>query len=111
MAKKIVFYTKEELKVLNGLAKSKKPVNKALLEDFCKKYNRTYGSVALKVYSLRPKYAGKTTKRKNNKLFTRDTTLVPKNNTINKRSGEFKVPINSWSISQNDNKLYFVVKF
>lgn len=108
MSKSIVFYTKNELRELKPFIRGNQPVNEKSLKSFCKKYNRTYGAVQVKVYSLRNqlkyKKAGLTTDK--------SATLVPrKNNAISLNKSEFRVPINSWNITQDNGQFYFTVKF
>ena len=110
MAKKVNFYTEQEMNVLQQLADSNKPVNAELLNDFCKKYKRTLGSAQLKVYGLRknkPGYVNRFAKKE----MRKDVSLVKPKDTFTVSKGEVKIPINKFNIEQQKDGFYFVIKF
>jgi len=113
MKKKLKFYTQEEMSILNEFAKSRVPVNKKLLGEYCKKYDRSLHSVSFKVYDLRKKLGIESSKPARNKTNFPKTELTPTKDqsVVNMGKGEFNIPIKSWSITQHTDGFYFNVKF
>jgi hypothetical protein len=111
MKKKLKFYTEEEMSILNEFAKSRVPVNKKLLGEYCKKYDRSLHSVSFKVYDLRKKLGIESTRPLKNK------TVIPKANVVKDSSiakiskGEFKIPVNNWNITNEDGQMFLNIKF
>jgi len=110
MAKKLKFYSKEEMNELTKIALSNKPVNKALLGEFCKKYGRTIGSVSLKTYEIRKKQPGYVNRFAKQRVKT-DVSLVKDKNAVGFSKGEVKIPINNFNIKQEKDGFYFIIKF
>jgi len=106
----IRFYSKEEAKVLAPFIKKNVAIDKQAITDFCKKYNRSMGSVLVYIYQNRKKLAKR---RKMVKSIAPVGKLMNKkdNSIINLNKGEFNIPIKSWNISQNNGEFYFTVKF
>ena len=102
MKKTVRFYTAEELAQVKQFAITGKPV-KGLIEDFCKNNNRSFHSVALKIYEMRknlnipsnlkgrPRINKATTSPKNSKKEL--TPKVKDNTPVNISKGEFNIPI------------------
>lgn len=99
------FYSKEEITALKPFIKGDIRVSQQNLAEFCKKYNRTFLSVQMFVYN---------TRRKNQatKVLTNPNVSLKKDDSPAKLSkGEFKIPVNNWTMTNEDGKLYLVVKF
>jgi len=110
MTKKIKFYTKEENDQVISFANSNKPLNKKLLDSFCKKYNRSYHSVCMKIYDVRktkPGYVNRFVK----KNVKTDVSLVKDNSHVGFSKGEVKIPITNFNIKQEKDGFYFIIKF
>ena len=106
------FYSKEEIKKLKEIAKGKQPINRDLLKEFCKKYDRSFASATIKVYDLRKKSSFSISTKKYVKKSTPKVNLVKQDKTImNLSKGQFRIPINTWNISNENGKFYFVAKF
>ncbi len=105
------FYSKEEMKDLAPFIKGGETPTKESLKDFCKKYNRSYGSVQVRVYTLRKKKnsAKKVMVKQSPKVSLKPT--VKDKTTVNLSKGEFKIPISNWNVSNENGQFYFVVKF
>lgn len=107
---KLKFYSSQELKELQPYINGKK-FDKTYIEEFCKRNNRNYNSVIAKIYNSRK--TANTTKTTVEK-FKKEAILKPIKKTksdINMTKGEFKIPITNWSVTQDNNQFYFVVKF
>ena len=111
MSKKLRFYTKEEMQLLEQFAKSGQPVGKKLIGDFCKVNKRSETSVGLKVYELRRKLGIPTTNKKIVKTVNPKANFVKDKTVATMSKGEFKIPINSWNVSNENGQFYFIVKF
>jgi hypothetical protein len=115
--KKLKFYTQEELNILDEFAKSQAPLNKKLLGEYCKQYDRSIHSVTFKVYDLRKKLGvqnsrpGRNNKTESISTKTELTPTVKDQSVVNIGKGEFNIPIKSWSITQHTDGFYFNVKF
>jgi len=100
---KAFFYSAEETQLIESLAKSGKPVNHKLLDDFCKKYKRSYVSASMKVYDVRKKLGITSPK-------SISANLV-KDNSAKMSKGEFKIPVNNWNITNENGQMYLTIKF
>ena len=103
MAKKLKFYTTEELSFIEAYAKSKEPVKEELLQKFCVDNNRPMNSVIFKIYDLRKKM--RQNKATSPKANVKDTSVAK----ISK--GEFKIPVNNWNITNEDGQMFLNIKF
>ena len=111
MAKTLKFYTKEELSLLQSYAASKAPVNRGLLQQFCKDNNRSFHSATLKVYELRKKLGIENSRPPRNKTVFPKATVVKDKSVAKMSKGEFKIPVNNWNISNEDGQMYLNIKF
>lgn len=108
--RKVRFYSKEEVKELASFIKSGETPTEKNLEAFCKKYNRSFGSVQVYIYTKRKA-------KKQRKLMVKQTPKVSlkptikDKTTVNLSKGEFKIPITNWNVSNENGQFYFVVKF
>jgi hypothetical protein len=102
--KTIRFYSKEENAFFRNYAKSKEPVREELLQKFCVDNNRPISSVMFKIYDLRKKM-------KQNKTSSPKANVVKDKSIAKMSKGEFKIPVNNWTMTNEDGKLYLVVKF
>lgn len=101
---KAFFYSAEENQLIESFAKSGNPVNHKLLDDFCKKYKRSYVSASMKVYDVRKKLGMVSPKSLN-------ANLVKDNNAAKISKGEFKIPVNNWNITNENGQMYLNIKF
>ena len=111
MTKKLKFYTEEEMSILNEFAKSRVPVNKKLLGEYCKKYDRSFHSVTFKVYDLRKKLGIESSRPQKNKTITPKATVIKDNSIARVSKGEFKIPVNNWNITNEDGQMFLNIKF
>jgi tRNA A37 threonylcarbamoyltransferase TsaD len=113
MKRQIKFYTPEEITQIKEFAESKKPINPALVYEFCKKYDRTFSGVNEKIHSYRrrgnKKIAKKVTTK--NTIKAELSTSIKDKTAVNMSNGEFKIPINNWSIKSENGQFYFVAQF
>lgn len=100
---KAFFYSTEENQLIESFAKSGKPVNNDLLSDFCKKYKRSYLSASVKVYELRRKLGLTSPKSLNANLVKDNSAKISK--------GEFKIPVNNWTVTNENGQMYLTIKF
>lgn len=109
--KTLRFYSNEENRALTPFIKGEMKPSLKNLKDFCEKYNRSIGSVQVRIYTQ----IRKNTKKKN--LIKGDIvpkvalTSVKDKTTVNMSKGEFKIPITNWNVSNENGQFYFVVKF
>lgn len=106
--RQIRFYSKEELKELQPYINGKK-IDKQHIAEFCKNHKREYNSVLVNIYTRR-KAAGVVTSPKKDKFKT-EAVLKPRKAAINMAKGEFKIPVSSWNVTNDNGQFYFVVKF
>jgi hypothetical protein len=110
--KTVRFYSKEENKELMPFIKGGVQPTKESLANFCKKHNRNFGSVQVRIYTM----------RKNNKIKKNlvKGDIMPKaslkptmkdKTAVNLSKGEFKIPISNWNVSNENGQFYFIVKF
>lgn len=111
MPKKVRFYTEQEINLLQEFAKSKAPVNKQMLAEFCKNYKRSLHSATVKVYDFRRQFGFENSRPPRNKTINPKANLVKDKTVATMSKGEFKIPINSWNVSNENGQFYFVVKF
>ena len=104
----IRFYSKEEIKALKPFINGQIGVSPKNLEEFCQKYNRSYGSVQVYVYNARKK---KATKKQMTSSSTPKASLKKDASPAKLSKGEFKIPVNNWTMTNEEGQLYFVVKF
>lgn len=105
------FYSKEEKKALAPFMSKKIAVNEENLKDFCKKYDRSYGSVQVYIYTNRKrKIERKQILGKNSPKASLRPTIKDKSK-VNLSKGEFKIPISNWNVSNDNGQFYFIVKF
>ena len=98
MATKLKFYTSREIAHLKAIANYPTRQQKLVaLKQFSEKFERSYNAAYIKYLTL--------TKRINKKT---DKKLV---NRLSVKKGQFKIPIESWNINNEDGKLYFTVNF
>ena len=121
MKKTVRFYTAEELNQVKEFAITGKPV-KGLIEEFCRVNDRSFHSVALKIYEMRKSLNIPSNLKGRPRI---DKTLKPSPKTskkelaptvkdksvVNISKSEFNIPIKSWSITQHTDGFYFNVKF
>jgi hypothetical protein len=106
--KKIRFYSREEIKALEPYIKNGEPIREAALAEFCTKYNRSFASVQIYIYTKRKKIKQKRAYNKNQPVTAQ---LTESNSPIKMNKGEFKIPITNWNVSSENGQFYFVVKF
>lgn len=114
MSKKITFYTNQENNLLKEYAKTKAPVNTKLLGQFCKDYNRSLHSARIKVYEFRKQMGidnSRAPRVKRNNPVMPVASLIKNKSVATVSKGEFKIPINSWNVSNENGQFYFIVKF
>jgi len=111
MSKGLRFYTREELNALHQLAVSEAPVNKKLLEQFCKDYNRSFHSAGLKVYEFRKKLNIGNAKPPRNKTVMPKADLVKDSSVAKISKNEFKIPVNNWNITNENGQMFLNIKF
>jgi len=100
---KLFFYSAEETQLIESFAKSGKPVNHKLLDDFCKKYKRSYVSASMKVYDVRKKLGITSPKSISANLVKDNSAKISK--------GEFKIPVNNWTVTNENGQMYLNIKF
>ncbi len=104
----IRFYSKEEIKALKPFINGQIGVNPKNLEEFCQKYNRSYGSVQVYVYNARKK---KATKKQMTSSFSPKASLKKDASPAKLSKGEFKIPVNNWNIINENGQMYLTIKF
>lgn len=104
--KTLRFYSKEEMSQIKAFAASKK-IDKTLLQEFCKKYNRSFAGAQVLIYKTRKQM----NMVKKGKRMQTNAKLRSSKDVINLTKGEFNIPIKSWNISQTEEGFFFNVKF
>jgi hypothetical protein len=104
MAKKLRFYSAEENEFITSYAKSKEPVKEELLQKFCVDNNRPMNSVMFKIYDLRKKMRG-------NKTTSPKADLVKDSSVAKISKNEFKIPVNNWTITNENGQMFLNIKF
>lgn len=109
---KIRFYSKEELSELKAIAESQTKINPITLETFCKKYNRSFLAVSVKIYGLRNTLRKITKNPAKNDVAAKMVPISQKQENVDFKKGEFHIPIKNWRIVQNAaGEMTFVAKF
>jgi hypothetical protein len=116
MPKTVRFYSEQEKHQVREFAMTGKPV-KGLIEEFCKVNDRSFHSVALKIYEMRNRMSiPKNTKTGVDKKVPKAPKVelaptIKDKTTVNLSKGEFKIPISNWNVSNENGQFYFIVKF
>ena len=105
---KLRFYSAEENAFITNYAKSNQPVKEEYLQAFCVQNNRPMNSVIFKIYETRKKLGIKNPKSVKEKNIKAN---VVRDNSAKMSKGEFKIPVNNWTMTNENGQLYFVVKF
>jgi hypothetical protein len=115
MKKTVKFYSEQESEQVKEFAMTGLPV-KGLIEDFCRISDRSFHSVACRIYEIRNRLniprnikTGKTIK--DVKISKTELTPAKDQSKVNIGIGEFNIPIKSWGITQHKDGFYFNVKF
>jgi hypothetical protein len=104
MSKKLRFYSKEENAFIENYAKSNEPVREENLMHFCHKNKRPVNSVMFKIYDVRKKLKNQTTNKAT-------ASLVKDNKTAKMSKSEFKIPVNNWTVTNENGQMYLNIKF